>query len=103
MLRESPPEAPSCDPSTRGSACSCFVAIRPPRSGTSPRTYLLTVALPANRPSKDETLRLFAGLPRRYDLAGALLSFGQDPRWRRAMVSEVAAGRGDRVLDVATG
>jgi demethylmenaquinone methyltransferase / 2-methoxy-6-polyprenyl-1,4-benzoquinol methylase len=61
------------------------------------------VALPANRPSKDETLRLFAGLPRRYDLAGALLSFGQDPRWRRAMVSEVAAGRGDRVLDVATG
>jgi demethylmenaquinone methyltransferase/2-methoxy-6-polyprenyl-1,4-benzoquinol methylase len=60
------------------------------------------VALPAN-PSKDETLRLFAGLPRRYDLAGALLSFGQDPRWRRAMVAEVGATAGDRVLDVATG
>jgi demethylmenaquinone methyltransferase/2-methoxy-6-polyprenyl-1,4-benzoquinol methylase len=67
------------------------------------RTYLLTVALPANRPSKDDTLRLFAGLPRRYDLAGALLSFGQDPRWRRAMVGEIAAREGDRVLDVATG
>lgn len=66
-------------------------------------SYLLTVALPANRPSKDETLRLFAGLPRRYDLAGALLSFGQDPRWRRAMVGKVAATESDRVLDVATG
>jgi demethylmenaquinone methyltransferase / 2-methoxy-6-polyprenyl-1,4-benzoquinol methylase len=61
------------------------------------------VALPANRPSKEETLGLFAGLPRRYDLAGALLSFGQDPRWRRAMVGEIRAGREDRVLDVATG
>jgi demethylmenaquinone methyltransferase/2-methoxy-6-polyprenyl-1,4-benzoquinol methylase len=61
------------------------------------------VAISANRPSKQETLRLFAGLPRRYDLAGALLSFGQDPRWRRAMVRRVQARPGDRVLDVATG
>ena len=61
------------------------------------------MALPANRPSKQETLGLFAGLPRRYDLAGALLSFGQDPGWRRAMVAEVHAMREDRVLDVATG
>ena len=61
------------------------------------------MAISANRPSKDETLRLFAGLPRRYDLAGALLSFGQDPRWRRAMVRRVEAGPDDRVLDVATG
>ena len=53
--------------------------------------------------SKEETLQLFAGLPRRYDLAGALLSFGQDPRWRRAMVRQVRARPGDRVLDVATG
>jgi demethylmenaquinone methyltransferase/2-methoxy-6-polyprenyl-1,4-benzoquinol methylase len=61
------------------------------------------VAISANRPSKEETLRLFSGLPRRYDLAGALLSFGQDPRWRRAMVREIHARPGDRVLDVATG
>jgi demethylmenaquinone methyltransferase / 2-methoxy-6-polyprenyl-1,4-benzoquinol methylase len=61
------------------------------------------VAISANRPSKEETLRLFAGLPRRYDLAGALLSFGQDPRWRRAMVGMVQARPGDRILDVATG
>ena len=61
------------------------------------------MAIPANRPSKDETLELFAGLPRRYDLAGAALSFGQDPRWRRAMVGEIQARPTDRVLDVATG
>jgi demethylmenaquinone methyltransferase/2-methoxy-6-polyprenyl-1,4-benzoquinol methylase len=66
-------------------------------------TYLLTVAISANRPTKEETLRLFSGLPRRYDLAGALLSFGQDPRWRHAMVARVDASPGDRVLDVATG
>src|SRR4029078_5553030 len=91
----------SCDPSTWVSAwVSAFVAIEPPRSVP---TYLLTVALPANRPSKQETLGLFAGLPRRYDLAGALLSFGQDPRWRRAMVAEVHAARADRDRDVAPG
>ena len=66
-------------------------------------TYLLTVGISANRPSKEDTLRLFSGLPRRYDLAGAVLSFGQDPRWRRAMVSRIDAAPDDRVLDVATG
>jgi demethylmenaquinone methyltransferase / 2-methoxy-6-polyprenyl-1,4-benzoquinol methylase len=59
--------------------------------------------MPANRLTREETLRLFAGLPRRYDIAGAALSFGQDPRWRREMVSQVGAAPGDRVLDVATG
>jgi demethylmenaquinone methyltransferase/2-methoxy-6-polyprenyl-1,4-benzoquinol methylase len=52
---------------------------------------------------KEHALELFEGLPRRYDLAGALLSFGQDPRWRRAMVARVEASPGDRILDVATG
>ena len=61
------------------------------------------MAIPANKPTKEATLRLFSGLPKRYDLAGALLSFGQDPRWRRAMIRQVAANEGDRVLDVATG
>jgi demethylmenaquinone methyltransferase/2-methoxy-6-polyprenyl-1,4-benzoquinol methylase len=52
---------------------------------------------------KDHALALFAGLPRHYDRAGAALSFGQDPRWRAALVAAVAARPGDRVLDVATG
>ena len=46
---------------------------------------------------------LFAGLPARYDLMGRLWSFGQDPRWRRFLVSRIPAKAGDRVLDVATG
>ena len=52
---------------------------------------------------KRHALELFAGLPRHYDRVAAVLSFGQDPRWRRAMVSAVDARPGDRVLDVATG
>ncbi len=52
---------------------------------------------------KQHALALFAGLPRRYDAAGAVLSFGQDPRWRRTMVAAVGAGPQSRVLDVATG
>ena len=34
---------------------------------------------------------------------GAVLSFGQDPRWRRAMVTAVDPRPGQRILDVATG
>jgi demethylmenaquinone methyltransferase/2-methoxy-6-polyprenyl-1,4-benzoquinol methylase len=52
---------------------------------------------------KRSALALFAGLERRYDLLSALLSFGQDPRWRRAMVTAVGARPTERVLDVATG
>jgi demethylmenaquinone methyltransferase/2-methoxy-6-polyprenyl-1,4-benzoquinol methylase len=54
-------------------------------------------------PRKQHALGLFAGLPRRYDVAGAILSFGQDPRWRRAMVRRIEAQPDERVLDVATG
>ncbi len=56
-------------------------------AGSSPRT----------RQAKD----LFAALGRNYERMGALLSFGQDPRWRRFLVSRVP--RVSRVLDVATG
>jgi demethylmenaquinone methyltransferase / 2-methoxy-6-polyprenyl-1,4-benzoquinol methylase len=56
-------------------------------------------------PGKRQALDLFRGLPRRYDQVATALSFGQDPRWRRALVSAVVvapAWKG-RVLDVATG
>jgi demethylmenaquinone methyltransferase/2-methoxy-6-polyprenyl-1,4-benzoquinol methylase len=52
---------------------------------------------------KRHALQLFAGLPRHYDRVGAALSFGQDPRWRRAMVDSIDARPQERVLDVATG
>jgi demethylmenaquinone methyltransferase/2-methoxy-6-polyprenyl-1,4-benzoquinol methylase len=52
---------------------------------------------------KQQALDLFAGLPRHYDLIAALFSFGQDPRWRCAMVRALEPAPSDRVLDVATG
>jgi demethylmenaquinone methyltransferase / 2-methoxy-6-polyprenyl-1,4-benzoquinol methylase len=46
---------------------------------------------------------LFAPLADTYDRYARLLSFGQDPRWRRFLVSRVAARPDDSVLDVACG
>lgn len=45
---------------------------------------------------------LFAPLGPSYDRVGAVLSLGQDPRWRRFLVSRLPRD-GGRVLDVATG
>jgi demethylmenaquinone methyltransferase / 2-methoxy-6-polyprenyl-1,4-benzoquinol methylase len=53
--------------------------------------------------AKREAVELFRGLPRHYDALSSALSFGQDPRWRRALVAAVAPPPGARVLDVATG
>jgi demethylmenaquinone methyltransferase/2-methoxy-6-polyprenyl-1,4-benzoquinol methylase len=50
-----------------------------------------------------DALELFAPLGPTYDRYARLLSFGQDPRWRRFLVSRVQAGPKDTVLDVATG
>ena len=47
--------------------------------------------------------RLFAGIAPQYGWMGAALSFGQDIRWRRALVSSIDAPRGSVVLDVASG
>ncbi len=60
------------------------------------------------RPSGDaNTLarELFDGLPDRYDLLAEVLSFGQNYRWRRAMVDGLLSVDSSpaRVLDVATG
>jgi demethylmenaquinone methyltransferase / 2-methoxy-6-polyprenyl-1,4-benzoquinol methylase len=54
-------------------------------------------------PRKRHALDLFQGLPRHYDRMGAVLSFGQDPLWRRALVRAVDPQPGQRVLDVASG
>ena len=45
---------------------------------------------------------LFAPLGPTYDRVGAILSFGQDPRWRRLLVARLPRD-GGHVLDVATG
>jgi demethylmenaquinone methyltransferase / 2-methoxy-6-polyprenyl-1,4-benzoquinol methylase len=64
---------------------------------------LATPAETAPSDRKRHALELFAGLPRAYDRMGAALSFGQDPRWRRALVNAIDPHPGQRVLDVATG
>lgn len=52
---------------------------------------------------KRHALQLFSGLPDHYDRVGAVMSFGQDPRWRRALVDFIEPRPGMRILDVATG
>lgn len=57
----------------------------------------------SGEPAQAFARQLFAGLPRRYDLLAELLSFGQNRRWRRAMVDHAIAAAPALVLDVATG
>lgn len=54
-------------------------------------------------PRKSHAVELFRGLPAQYDRVGALMSFGQDPRWRQALVRWIDPRPGMRILDVATG
>jgi demethylmenaquinone methyltransferase/2-methoxy-6-polyprenyl-1,4-benzoquinol methylase len=54
-------------------------------------------------PRKRQALALFDGLPRHYHAMGALLSFGQDPRWRRMLVDAIDPHPGQRILDAACG
>ncbi|MEO7193733.1 MAG: demethylmenaquinone methyltransferase [Pseudonocardiaceae bacterium] len=46
---------------------------------------------------------MFDGVARRYDLTNTVLSGGQDRWWRRCTCLAVAAGPGERVLDLAAG
>jgi demethylmenaquinone methyltransferase/2-methoxy-6-polyprenyl-1,4-benzoquinol methylase len=50
-----------------------------------------------------DATELFAPLGPSYDRWGAVLSFGQDPRWRRFLVSRIDVQPTETVLDVATG
>lgn len=54
-------------------------------------------------PPNEFAKALFAPIAPTYDRYASLLSFGQDPRWRRFLASRVETGPGDTVLDVATG
>jgi ubiquinone/menaquinone biosynthesis methyltransferase len=59
--------------------------------------------MPAEFPGPNRFAReLFAPLPARYDRLAELLSFGQNGRWRAAMVSRVLPADGV-ILDVASG
>lgn len=47
--------------------------------------------------------QIFSGIGASYDRVATVLSLGQDPRWRRALVDEIDARPTDRLLDIATG
>ena len=57
----------------------------------------------AEAAARTRALELFAPLGPTYERYARLLSLGQDPRWRRFLVSRIEAGPDDEVLDVATG
>ncbi len=57
----------------------------------------------SRRQPNDFARQLFAPLPARYDRLAALLSLGQNGRWRAAMVDHIVASSPALVLDVATG
>ena len=65
------------------------------------RTDVTAVTKPLR--GDDVSRAVFTGLPARYDRLAYLLSFGQDRRWRGAVVDRVAAAEPGLVLDVATG
>ena len=59
----------------------------------------LSTSAERNRFAQD----LFNPLPARYDRLAEILSFGQNGRWRRAMVGQIGPAAGGVVLDVASG
>ncbi len=71
-----------------------------PRAGTA-RAETAPPPAPPRHPRFAQ--ELFTGLPARYDLLAEVLSFGQNGRWRRAMVDRVISAAPSLVLDVATG
>lgn len=50
-----------------------------------------------------EVQAMFDGVAERYDLLNAVLSLGQERRWRRATLAALELSPGERVLDLAAG
>lgn len=79
--------------------------MKPPGAGDdSERTAQPGAARRAVTPSGNLTARrVFTGLPDQYDRLAEWLSFGQNGRWRAALVDAIAAVEPALVADVATG
>lgn len=59
--------------------------------------------LPRGAAKHDAVRQMFDRIAPRYDLMNRLLTGGLDQRWRRKLLSRVAVGDGDRIVDVACG
>ncbi len=53
--------------------------------------------------SAQDVQAMFGRIAPRYDLMNRLMTFGQDLRWRRFLVGQMALRDGARVLDIASG
>jgi demethylmenaquinone methyltransferase/2-methoxy-6-polyprenyl-1,4-benzoquinol methylase len=51
----------------------------------------------------DDVASMFDDVASRYDLTNDVLTFGFARSWRRTVADSVAAGPGERVLDLAAG
>jgi len=63
----------------------------------------MPVPLPTAADRNSFAQELFTPLPSRYDALAEVLSFGQNGRWRRAMVDRVLPASDALILDVASG
>jgi demethylmenaquinone methyltransferase / 2-methoxy-6-polyprenyl-1,4-benzoquinol methylase len=50
-----------------------------------------------------EVAQMFDAVASRYDRMNAVMTMGQERRWRKVVARELQVGRGDRVLDLAAG
>jgi len=66
-------------------------------------SYSSQVARAALDKQPADVRRMFDAVAKRYDITNDVLSFGQDRRWRREVLSAVDPTYGDRVLDLAAG
>src|SRR5260221_11335413 len=85
-----------------GAANDAAAAAMRSRSSASVTTESLDSVALSTSPRTEHARELFAPLGPTYDRYARLLSFGQDPRWRRFLVSRIPASA-TRVLDVASG
>ena len=63
----------------------------------------LTTAFDTPETKRRHVRRLFATIADRYDLITAVLSYGQDARWKAKLVSLADGSPGERALDLAAG
>lgn len=63
----------------------------------------LATAFDSPEQKRAHTRALFATIADRYDLITAVLSYGQDARWKRTLITLARVQRGERALDLACG
>jgi demethylmenaquinone methyltransferase/2-methoxy-6-polyprenyl-1,4-benzoquinol methylase len=76
------------------------VALNPETGGSVPSPRL---GLPRDEEKRTQVRAMFDRIAPRYDAMNRLMTARLDQRWRRLALDAVAAGRGDRVLDLACG